>query len=88
MLFRSHASLRAAGLARIPEDRHREGVVGDLPLWHNAIIEDLGDPRFSRWGWLRKAAAAKSVPALRALFLFRLITTTAWKNHGAQRYAP
>jgi simple sugar transport system ATP-binding protein len=52
-----HARLRAAGLARIPEDRHREGVVGDLALWHNAIIEDLGDPRFSRWGWLRKAAA-------------------------------
>ena len=52
-----HAKLRTAGLARIPEDRHREGVVGDLALWHNAIIEDLGDPRFSRWGWLRKAAA-------------------------------
>lgn len=52
-----HAALRAAGLARVPEDRHREGVVGDLALWHNAIIEDLGDPRFSRWGWLRKAAA-------------------------------
>ena len=49
--------MRAAGLARIPEDRHREGVVGDLALWHNAIIEDLADPRFSRWGWLRKAAA-------------------------------
>jgi len=52
-----HQRLRAAGLARIPEDRHREGVVGDLALWHNAIIEDLADPRFSRWGWLRKASA-------------------------------
>ena len=52
-----HRILRAAGLARIPEDRHREGVVGDLALWHNAIIEDLADPRFSRWGWLRKTAA-------------------------------
>ena len=52
-----HRILRAAGLARIPEDRHREGVVGDLALWHNAIIEDLADPRFSRWGWLRITAA-------------------------------
>ena len=29
----------AAGVARIPEDRHGVGLVGPLPLWENAIAE-------------------------------------------------
>ena len=66
-----HTALRAAGLARIPEDRHREGVVGDLALWHNAIIEDLGDPRFNRLGWLRKGAALAHTQALISEFDIR-----------------
>jgi len=28
-----------AGVARIPEDRQAAGVIGDLPLWENAIVE-------------------------------------------------
>ena len=47
----------AAGVARIPEDRHAVGVVGDLPLWHNALLEHYASPSFSRWGLLRRAAA-------------------------------
>ena len=27
------------GVARIPEDRHAVGVIGDLPVWENAISE-------------------------------------------------
>jgi ABC-type uncharacterized transport system ATPase subunit len=50
-------ALRLAGVARIPEDRHHEGVVGDLPIWQNAVLEDLGDPRFARFGWIRRGAA-------------------------------
>ncbi len=45
------------GLARIPEDRHGVGVVGDLPLWENAVSERLRSRSFSRWGWVRRAAA-------------------------------
>jgi ABC-type uncharacterized transport system ATPase subunit len=44
------------GLARIPEDRHGTGVVGDLPLWENAVLERLRSPAFSR----RAAACAGS----------------------------
>jgi simple sugar transport system ATP-binding protein len=32
-------------------------VVGDLPVWENAVSERLRSPAFSRWGWVRRAAA-------------------------------
>jgi ABC-type uncharacterized transport system ATPase subunit len=38
------------GVARVPEDRHAVGVVGDLPVWENAVSERLRSPAFSR-GW-------------------------------------
>lgn len=44
-----------AGIARIPEDRNREGAVGEMSLWENAILERL--PRFSRFGLVDRAAA-------------------------------
>ena len=51
------AALVALGVARIPEDRHAVGVVGDLPVWENAVSERLRSPAFSRWGWVRRAQA-------------------------------
>ena len=51
------ARLVAQGVARIPEDRHAVGVVGDLPLWENAVSERLRTPAFSRWGWVRRQQA-------------------------------
>ena len=36
-------------MARIPEDRHAVGVIGDLPVWENAVSERLRSPAFSRW---------------------------------------
>ena len=47
----------AMGVARIPEDRHAVGVVGDLPVWENAVSERLRTPAFSRRGWVRRTAA-------------------------------
>ena len=35
-------------IARIPEDRHKEGVVGEMSLWENAISEMY--KKFSRFG--------------------------------------
>jgi general nucleoside transport system ATP-binding protein len=46
-----------AGVARVPEDRHAVGVVGDLPLWENAVLERIGTPAFSRAGIVRRGAA-------------------------------
>ena len=54
---RHPAELVALGVARIPEDRHAVGVVGDLPVWENAVSERLRSPAFSRWGWVRRARA-------------------------------
>jgi simple sugar transport system ATP-binding protein len=46
-----------AGVARIPEDRHAVGVVGDLPVWENAVLERYATPVFSRLGVVKRAAA-------------------------------
>ena len=53
----SPARLVQRGVARIPEDRHAVGVVGDLPVWENAVSERLRSAAFSRWLWVRRAPA-------------------------------
>ena len=52
-----------AGVARIPEDRHAVGVVGDLALWENAVLE-----RYHRAGvraLRRHAARRRDAPTRR-----------------------
>ena len=51
------AKLTALGVARIPEDRRAAGVVGDLPLWENAVSERLRTPVFSKLGCIKRNAA-------------------------------
>jgi simple sugar transport system ATP-binding protein len=46
-----------AGVGRVPEDRQGAGVVGDLPVWRNAILERYRDRRFCRAGLVNSAAA-------------------------------
>ena len=46
-----------AGVARIPEDRQAAGVVGDLAVWENAVLERHASPAFARAGVLRRARA-------------------------------
>lgn len=55
----SPAWLVSQGVARIPEDRHAVGVVGDLPVWENAVAERLRSPAFSRGPWVRLRAARR-----------------------------
>ncbi len=50
-------ALIAEGVGRIPEDRHAEGIVGDLPVWENGVLERLATPRFARYGFVRRGAA-------------------------------
>ena len=46
-----------AGIARIPEDRNHEGVIGDMAIWENAVLERL--PDYSKNGLVdRKAGRA------------------------------
>ncbi|MEL6679400.1 MAG: ATP-binding cassette domain-containing protein, partial [Pseudomonadota bacterium] len=49
----------AAGLARIPEDRHGTGTIGDMSLAENAVSERYRDPAFSRMGVLDRGAARR-----------------------------
>jgi len=53
-----------AGVARIPEDRHAVGVVGDLALWENAVLERYVEPAFARAGFVRRAAAREHAQGL------------------------
>ena len=47
------------GVARVPEDRHGVGIVGDLTVWENAVSERLRSRAFSRGPWIRRAAARR-----------------------------
>jgi ABC-type uncharacterized transport system ATPase subunit len=49
-------TLIAAGVGRIPEDRHRDGIVGGMRLWENMAIEDIRTRDAQRFGFLRFGA--------------------------------
>ncbi|HTX67179.1 MAG TPA: ABC transporter ATP-binding protein [Opitutaceae bacterium] len=49
---------RRIGLAHVPEDRLRMGVVGDFTAQENAILGHQDRPAYSRGGLLRQAAIA------------------------------
>ena len=46
-----------AGVARVPEDRHAEGVVGEMSVWENTVLDRLRSAEFSRLGFVRRPAA-------------------------------
>nr|WP_259371809.1 ABC transporter ATP-binding protein [Caldimonas mangrovi] len=53
-----------AGVARIPADRQAVGVVGELPLWLNAVLERLHTRAYSRLGFVRRSAAHQAARQL------------------------
>ena len=67
-LLASPAWTVSQGVARIPEDRHGVGVVGDLSIWENAVSERLRSPAFSRGGIVRQAAAQAHARAVITTF--------------------
>ena len=52
------------GIGRIPEDRHRDGIVADMSVAENLVIERLDSPEVQRQGILRRAAIATHARAL------------------------
>lgn len=50
----SARSFTEKGMARIPEDRNYDGVVGEMPVWENAVMEKLRTRAFSRFGLVRR----------------------------------
>lgn len=47
------------GAARIPEDRHAAGVIGDMAVWENLLLEDLGREPCWKSGFFISQSAAK-----------------------------
>ena len=56
-----------AGIARIPEDRHHDGIVGAMTVAENIAMEDVREGGFQRAGFLRFGAIrARAEAAIRA----------------------
>jgi general nucleoside transport system ATP-binding protein len=49
--------LREAGMAYIPEDRHRHGLLLDSPLWENRILGHQTRPPSARGPWIDRGGA-------------------------------
>lgn len=54
----------AAGLGRIPEDRHKTGTIADFTLTENAVLEVHDRPPFARHGWMDWTAARDHTAAI------------------------
>lgn len=50
----------AEGIARIPEDRHRQGSIAAFDLVENAVLEGYRNPPLSRSGWMNWRAAREA----------------------------
>ncbi len=49
---------RNAGIAVVPEDRHRQALLLTSPLWENRMLGHTRDRRlFTSWGWLKRRSA-------------------------------
>lgn len=53
----SPRSAVGAGIARIPEDRHKTGTIADFDLTENAVLEQYAQPPYSRKGWMNWGVA-------------------------------
>ena len=55
------ATARRLGLAHVPEDRHRCGMVLPFAAWETAALGYQRSPRFaSAWGWMKRTAMRRS----------------------------
>jgi simple sugar transport system ATP-binding protein len=50
---------REAGVAYIPEDRHRHGLLLDSPLWENRMLGHQTEPPNVKGAWIDRASARK-----------------------------
>ncbi len=51
--------LTSKGLARIPEDRHTDGVVSEMSLWENLLLDELGQEPVWRMGMVLDRRTAR-----------------------------
>lgn len=58
------SALVQLGVGRIPEDRGSTGVIGELSLWENAILERTHEPEFCRYGLIQREAGRRYTKTL------------------------
>ena len=59
------ATARHLGLAHVPEDRHRCGMVLPFAAWETAALGYQRSTRFaSAWGWMRRAAMRSTTASM------------------------
>ncbi|WP_370644143.1 ABC transporter ATP-binding protein [Thalassobius sp. Cn5-15] len=58
------ANMIKAGVGRIPEDRHHDGIVGAMSVAENMVIERLNSAEVSRAGFLKKDAIKANAETL------------------------
>jgi simple sugar transport system ATP-binding protein len=49
----THNDIRSRGMAHIPEDRHKHGLVLDYNLAYNLVLQNYFTPRFQKYGFLK-----------------------------------
>ncbi len=62
------AGVRKAGLGYVPEERMRDGVIGDFTVSDNLMLIDNRSPAFSRLGFLRSGVIRSHCDELVAAF--------------------
>ena len=62
----------AAGVGFVPEDRNKDGLVGDFSIAENLILDLYDRPQFSSAGSLKKAAIAENARQAGDLFDIRM----------------
>jgi len=65
------SALVARGVGRLAEDRHRDGMVGDMSMTENLVIERRHNQHFSRFGFQRRQAMRQATETAIAGFDIR-----------------
>jgi ABC-type uncharacterized transport system ATPase subunit len=64
----SPEDMRSAGLGYVPEERMRDGVIGDFTVSDNLMLVDSRSRRYSRWGFLRQGVIRRRCEKLVTAF--------------------
>jgi simple sugar transport system ATP-binding protein len=59
---------RELGIAHVPEDRQRRGLVLPFAAWESAVLGQQDRPRYSRGGWMRPRAMRQDCAAMMARY--------------------
>jgi general nucleoside transport system ATP-binding protein len=65
---RGAAHVRKAGLGYVPEERMRDGAIGDFTVAENLMLLDSRNPEYTRWGLQRNGLIRKHCSGLVSSF--------------------